>query len=103
MAPFYIRVFPGVEAFKLYSSMGFPIDLLTLMAEEKVTKALSSVFVRSWVVLWLLLARGMDGCMHGCTLGIFSRSFGMPLNMMYAVFKLGRPSVIRDAFLAIMT
>lgn len=30
------RVFPGTAAFQLYSSMGFPLDLLTLMAEEKV-------------------------------------------------------------------
>lgn len=30
------RVFPGAAAFNLYSSMGFPLDLLTLMAEEKV-------------------------------------------------------------------
>lgn len=35
---FYLfgRVFPGTAAFQLYSSMGFPLDLLTLMAEEKV-------------------------------------------------------------------
>lgn len=31
------RVFPGTAAFQLYSSMGFPLDLLTLMAEEKVS------------------------------------------------------------------
>lgn len=30
------RIFPGTAAFQLYSSMGFPLDLLTLMAEEKV-------------------------------------------------------------------
>ncbi|CAM9105783.1 unnamed protein product [Ectocarpus sp. 13 AM-2016] len=29
------KVFPGTAAFQLYSSMGFPLDLLTLMAEEK--------------------------------------------------------------------
>ncbi|CAM9448574.1 unnamed protein product [Ascophyllum nodosum] len=29
------KVFPGAAAFNLYSSMGFPLDLLTLMAEEK--------------------------------------------------------------------
>ncbi|CAB1118771.1 unnamed protein product [Ectocarpus sp. CCAP 1310/34] len=29
------KVFPGTVAFQLYSSMGFPLDLLTLMAEEK--------------------------------------------------------------------
>ncbi|CAM9762323.1 unnamed protein product [Scytosiphon promiscuus] len=29
------KVFPGSVAFQLYSSMGFPLDLLTLMAEEK--------------------------------------------------------------------
>lgn len=31
------RVFPGTAAFQLYSSMGFPLDLLTLMAEETVS------------------------------------------------------------------
>lgn len=43
-----------MEAFKLYSSMGFPLDLLTLMAEEKVMRFLLLHMRQSVGVLRLL-------------------------------------------------
>lgn len=50
----FLRVFPGAVAFQLYSSMGFPLDLLTLMAEEK-------VLLESWFLLQTRDKRWWEG------------------------------------------
>lgn len=68
--PFWLRVFPGAAAFQLYSSMGFPLDLLTLMAEEKVTLGIVD-FTLGGIVHSVSHSDGykriISKCDHGCT------------------------------------